>query len=84
MILYYDGQFEAPRFEIRFDEFYESTMRIWLDRFSHKEVIEKTHTVSIYLFSSSNGTDTVLLGKWLKSSRALVTGNELKLEKKIR
>ena len=84
MILYYDRQFEAPRFEIRFDEFYESTMRIWLDRFSHKEAIEKTRTVSINLFSSSNGTDTVLLGKWLISSRTLVTGNELKLEKKIR
>ena len=39
IILSYDEQFEVPRFEIKFDGFYETTMRIW--SVLHKKVIEK-------------------------------------------
>ena len=59
IILSYDEQFEVPRFGIKFDGFYESTMRIWPDRLLRKEVIEKTRTISISSFSSSSGIDTV-------------------------
>ena len=34
IILSYDEQFEVPRFEIKFDSFYEITMRLWPDTFT--------------------------------------------------
>ena len=48
IILSYDEQFEAPRFEMKFDGFDETTMRIWPDKLTHKEVIEKAHTYNFY------------------------------------
>ena len=63
MILTYEEQFEAPRFEIKFDDFYKRTLRIQPDKLSHKEVIEKTRTISMDLFSSSSEIDTVFKKK---------------------
>ena len=43
--LSYDEQFEVPRFEIKFDGFYETTIRIWPDRLLQKEAIEETRKI---------------------------------------
>ena len=58
--LSYDEQFEVPRFEIKFDGFYETTMRIWPDRLLYKEAIEETRKIYMKSFYFSSGTDTFL------------------------
>lgn len=58
--LSYDEEFEVPRFEIKFDGFYETTMRIWPDRLLYKEAIEETRKIYMKSFYFSSGTDTFL------------------------
>ena len=56
--LSYDEQFEVPRFEIKFDGFYETTIRIWPDRLLQKEAIEEIRKIYMESFYFSSGTDT--------------------------
>ena len=51
---------------MKFDVFYETTMRIWPDRISYKEIIEKTRATSMDWFSSSSGL-TPYLKKMIKT-----------------